>query len=378
MSDYGPIPGSKIFNALKDEKCIIMACNARVIPGLAKGIIKAAKKMDAAVLFELARTECNQHVGYTGLTPQTYSDGLNAVTRELQFDMWALHADHIQVPKGTPEDIQDVKGLIDAQIAAGYTSFAIDASYLFNFEGQTPEEELAPNINVTIELANYIKEKMNGQEFGLEVEVGEIGKKGAEGLVLTTPEEAVAYIRKLTEAGVKPNVLAIANGSVHGNVYDERGNLIPLSTVNVEQTKAVVKALRDNGFNVRIAQHGITGTPLELIDQEFPKGDIIKGNVATHWQNIFFDAIKLYDPVLYKEMFDWVIANKPIEGKKDVEIFGKNSKYALKVYFDRINSLNQDCVDYIEAAVYAEALKFFKAFNAKGTASKVRAFMQQG
>lgn len=372
MGEYGPIAGSKIFNALKDEKCIVMACNARFIPGLAKGIVRAAKKMDAALLFELARTECNQHVGYTGLTPKTYSEGLRKVTEELQFDIWALHADHIQVPKGTPEDVADIKQLIDAQIQAGYTSFAIDASYLFNFDGTTPEEELAPNIKVTIELARYIEEKMQGKEFGLEVEVGEIGKKGAEGLVLTTPEEAVAYIKKLTEAGIKANLLAIANGSVHGNVYDERGNLIPLSTVNIDQTKAVVAALKQAGFDVRIAQHGITGTPLELIDQEFPKGDIIKGNVATHWQNIVMDAIKLYEPVLYKEMFDWVIANKPIEGKTDNEVFGKNSKYALKQFFDRLQSINQDCIDYIEAAVYAEALKFFKAFNAKGTAAIVR------
>ena len=72
--------------------------------------------------------------------------------------------------------------LIDAQVKARDTSFAIDASHLFNFEGKTVREELEQNIRVTSDLARYIRQKMNGKEFGLEVEVGEIGKKTRRGL----------------------------------------------------------------------------------------------------------------------------------------------------------------------------------------------------
>ena len=60
----------------------------------------------------------------------------------LQCDVWALHADHITIKKGDAQEVEQTRQLIDAQIDAGYTSFAIDASHLFNFEGKTPREEL--------------------------------------------------------------------------------------------------------------------------------------------------------------------------------------------------------------------------------------------
>ncbi|MBL7055001.1 class II fructose-bisphosphate aldolase [Candidatus Woesearchaeota archaeon] len=372
VNEMKPISGKKIFKALKDQNCIVLACNPRIIPGIAKGIFRAAKDMDAALLMELARTECNHHTGYTGLTPETFSRFLIEANDEVKHDIWALHADHIGIRKGDEADIADTKELIDHQIKAGYTSFAIDASHLFNFEGNTVEEELKPNIDVTIELGKFIQEKMEDKEFGLEVEVGEIGRTDTGGMILTKPEEAVVFIKKLNEAGLNPDVIAIANGSTHGNIYDDEGNLIEQVSIDIEQTKQVAKALRDNGFHVRIAQHGITGTPLELIKEKFPKGDIIKGNVATLFQNIVFDALKKYHPELHKEIFNWVIENKPIEGKKQEEIFGKNGKYAIKEFFNQIYAMSDECKKEIEETAYGETKKFIEAFNSHGSASIVR------
>jgi len=361
-----------VFNALKDKGCIILACNPRIIPGVAKGIFRAAKDLDAPVIMELARTECNHKVGYTGLTPATFSKFLKQANEEVKHDVWILHADHIQIKEGTLNELNEVKELIIAQIQAGYTSFAIDASHLFNYEGKTIEEELKPNIDATIEIGRFIQEEMRDKEFGLEVEVGEIGKKDDNGMVLTKPEEAVTFIRKLTEAGVNPNLIAISNGSTHGNKYDENGNLIPQVTINIDQTKAVAKALRDMGFDVRIAQHGITGTPLDIIRDKFPHGDILKGNVATLFQNIVFDALQKHQPDLYKEIFDWVLANKPIPGKKPEEVFGKNSKHALKVFFDKIYSMSDECKEEVEENSYKAAADHIKAFRSEGSASIVR------
>lgn len=367
-----PLPGNKVFNALKNKKCIILACNPRITIGVAKGIFRAAKDLDSALIMELARSECNQKGGYTGLTPKTFSENLNKANEEVGHDVWVLHADHIGVKKGNPEEMQDIKKLISAQIEAGYTSFAIDASHLFNFEGKTVEEELAPNIKATIELANFIKGKLAGKDFGLEVEVGEIGRKGSEGMVLTKPEEAVAYIKRLNEAQIHPNLIAIANGSTHGNIYDENGNPIAQTTIDIKQTKAVAKALRDNALYVRIAQHGITGTPLEIIQNNFPHGDILKGNVATLFQNIVFDAIKKYHPDLYQEMFDWTIKNHSIEGKKPGEIFGKNGKHSVQIFFDRIYAMSDECKKEVEEESYKAASGHIKAFKAEGSASIVR------
>jgi len=371
---YEPISGNLMYQSLKDKNAIIMAANARITVGVAEGIFRAAKDMDSAIIFEIARSESNLDKGYTGLLPSDYATRIHEAAEKVKFDMWVLHADHISVKKGTPEDIEGTKKLIDAQIKAGFTSFAIDASHLFNFQGGNLREELSKNINATTELAKYIKSRMGNKPFGLEVEVGEIGREDASGKVLTKPDEAVTFIRALNENGVFPDLLAIANGSTHGNVYDEHGNMIEQVSIDIPQTKAIAKALRDNKLDVRIAQHGITGTPRELINTVFPKGDILKGNVATFWQNLFLDVTKVCHPDLYKNIWDWTLNNykEKSPGKANNEIFGKNVKNALKVFYDQIYGIPQETVDTIEALTYAEARIFLKSFSSAGTASIAR------
>ena len=260
QNGYGPISGSAIFDGISGQKKIIMAANTRITT-VAKGIFRAAKDTDSAVFIELARSECDLKGGYTGLTPKDFAEKINEAAKDVQFDAWALHADHITIKKGDPTEIEQTRQLIDAQVAAGYTSFAIDASHLFNFEGKNVREELEQNIQVTTGLAHYIKSQMKGKDFGLEVEVGEIGRKDREGLILTTPGEAVEFISALNATGVFPHVLAIANGSTHGHIYDDAGNVVEQLSIDIPQTKAVAKALRDNNLHAGIAQHGITGTP---------------------------------------------------------------------------------------------------------------------
>ena len=290
---FGPIPGSTIFNGISGKKAIIMAANTRIAT-VAEGIFKAAKDTDSAVFMELARSESDLKGGYTGMTPQVFSEKMNAAAKATGCDVWALHADHITIKKGDAAEVDGTKQLIDAQVKAGYTSFAIDASHIFNFEGKNVREELEENIRVTTDLARHIRQKMNRKEFGLEVEVGEIGRKDTEGLVLTRPEEAVEFIKALNENDVHPHVLAIANGSSHGHTYDANGNVIEQLSIDIPQTKAIAKALRDNNLHVGIAQHGITGTPRDLINLHFPKGrhhqgqcrDLLAGRGVWHPEDL--------------------------------------------------------------------------------------------
>jgi|MudIll2142460700_1097286.scaffolds.fasta_scaffold04727_3 fructose-bisphosphate aldolase class II len=373
QNDYGPIPGSTIFRAISGQKAIIMAANTRITT-VAQGIFKAAKDTDSAVFMELARSECDLKGGYTGLTPVDFSEKMQEAAQAVRFDVWALHADHITIKSGDSTEIEGTKQLIDAQIHAGYTSFAIDASHLFNFEGKNVRQELDKNIGVTSELASYIKSRMKGKDFGLEVEVGEIGRKDGHGMILTRPEEAVEFIKALQENDVYPQVLAIANGSTHGHVYDERGNVIEQLSIDIPQTKAVAQALRENNLHVGIAQHGITGTPRDLINQHFPKGDIIKGNVGTFWQDVVFSTLKVYEPALYKSIQEWTLENYRAKnpGKKDSQIFDGNCKFAIKEFFKEIYAVQEDTEQAIRAMAYAESLVFFKAFSSYGTASLVR------
>jgi fructose-bisphosphate aldolase class II len=373
QTDYGPIAGSTIFQGISGQKTIIMAANARIAT-VARGIFKAAKETDSAVFMELARSECDLKGGYTGLTPKDFSAKMREAASAEQFDVWALHADHITIKTGETAEIESTKQLIDAQIQAGYTSFAIDASHLFNFEGKSVRQELEKNITVTSELARYIRTHMKGREFGLEVEVGEIGRKDGQGMILTKPEEAVEFIKALQDNGVYPQVLAIANGSTHGHVYDEKGNVVEQLSIDIPQTKAVAKALRENKLPVGIAQHGITGTPRDLINQHFPKGDIIKGNVGTFWQDVVFSTLKVYEPALYRDIQEWTLEKyRPANpGKKDSQIFDGNCKFAIKEFFREIYSVEEDTEKAIQAMAYAESLVFFKAFSSYGSASRVR------
>jgi fructose-bisphosphate aldolase class II len=373
QNDYGPLPGSTILRGIAGRKSIVMAANVR-IASVAKGIFRAAKDTDSAVFMELARSECDLKGGYTGMTPADFSKRMNDAAAAVGFDVWALHADHITIKKGDAAEVDGTKQLIDAQIAAGYTSFAIDASHLFNFEGKNVREELDPNIRVTTELAQYIRKKMNGREFGLEVEVGEIGRKDNSGLVLTKPEEAVTFISALNENGVHPQVLAIANGSTHGHTYDAAGNVVEQLSIDIPQTVAIAKALRDNNLKVGIAQHGITGTPRDLINLHFPKGDIIKGNVGTFWQDVVFSTLKVYEPALYKSIQDWTLEKyRPLNpGKSDRQIFDGNCKMAIKEFFKDLYSLDEKTEHAIQSMAYAESLVFFRAFGAYGSASQVR------
>jgi fructose-bisphosphate aldolase class II len=370
---FGPIPGSAILNGISGKKAIIMAANTRIAT-VAEGIFKAAKDTDSAVFMELARSESDLKGGYTGMTPQVFSEKMNAAAKAVGFDIWALHADHITIKKGDAAEVDGTKQLIDAQVKAGYTSFAIDASHLFNFEGKDVREELEQNIRVTTDLARHIRQKMKGKEFGLEVEVGEIGRKGTEGLVLTRPEEAVEFIKALNENDVHPHVLAIANGSSHGHAYDANGNVVEQLSIDIPQTKAIAKALRDNNLHVGIAQHGITGTPRDLINLHFPKGDIIKGNVGTFWQDVAFGTLKIYEPALYKDIMDWTLEKyRPANpGKKDRQIIDGNCKMAIKEFYKEIYAVDEETNKAMQAMAYAESMVFFRAFGAYGSASVIR------
>jgi fructose-bisphosphate aldolase class II len=171
-------------------------------------------------------------------------------------------------------------------------------------------------------------------------------------------------------------VLAIANGSTHGNIFDKDGNPVEQVSIDIPRTRAVAEALRDSDLDVRIAQHGITGTPRRMIAEEFPHGDIIKGNVGTFWMNLVWDVLKEEQPDLYQRIWDWTLTNYSAEETRDVEVFGKNGKFAIKEFFSELYSLDAATVSVIEDRAYEEAGEFTKAFKSEGSAEVVREYMR--
>jgi fructose-bisphosphate aldolase class II len=333
-----PVINSRfVFDALIDERTIVMAANCR-IPYVIPGIMRAAQELDAVVAFELAKTEGDIDGGYTGQTPKIYAETCFRYAEEVGLKVpFFVHADHLTVKDTEEKTIEDTTRLLEAQIDAGYTSFAIDASH----------NPLPDNTNITIRLAKKITE----HNFGLEVEVGEIaGTLGK----LTTVDEAVSFIAYLTDAGHSPNLLAISNGSKHGNYrLDEEVQ------IDLERTGEIFTAIRPYG--VAIAQHGITGTPLSMI-HKFTDYGIRKGNVGTIWQNIAHRNLPFE---LFEEMKRWADSN------------GVDIKKATRRFKPQLDAIDDKCKQLIADDAYITAKEFITAFRAEGTASMVMDYIEE-
>lgn len=329
-----PMNGRDVFKALSPHKVIVMACNIR-IPSVLPGIMRAAKELGAVVAFELAKTEGNVDGGYTGMPPDLFVATILDYAKKTNFDVpFVIHGDHITVKNASDKETGDARALIEAELSAGYTSFAIDASF----------NPIPDNARITASLSAPICER----GLGLEVEVGEIKSAGSESS-LSTVEEAVELMERLAASGVAPDLLAINNGSKHGNYLE--GEKIFIDLERTGQIHAAVHAR----FGVDIAQHGITGTPLRLIGK-FADYGIRKGNVGTQWQNI---AHANLPPELMERMREWSKAA------------GKDIKFATKPFKKEIDSIPAPFAEKMEQAAYREALELLKAFRAEGTAKIV-------
>jgi fructose-bisphosphate aldolase class II len=322
-----------VFSVLKEDKVIIMACNTR-IKHVIPGIMRAAQALDAVVCYELAKSESDLKGGYTGMTPAQYADVVFGYAEAVNLSRpFFIHGDHVTTKSPDPAVVGASRDLVKAQLEAGYTSVAIDASF----------NETHDNIKISSELGRMVL----AAGAGLEAEVGEI-KSTKEGGEITTVDEAVEFVEGMEKAGVHMDLLATNNGSKHGNYK-------PGEEVHIElgRTGDIYHAIKKWG--VCIAQHGITGTPLDLVGQ-FADYGIRKGNVGTNWQNIAHDGLPAD---LMGRMREWA--------KKE----NKDIKFATKQFLSDINAISAADAKKIEDMAYKSASEFITAFRAKGTASLV-------
>ena len=324
-----------VFDVLKKEPVpvIVMANNAR-IPHVIPGIMRAAQELDAVICFELAKSEGGLTGGYTGMPPKVYFETVVGYAEEMDYTLpFFIHGDHVTTKSADPEVVAESRALIQAELEAGYTSIAVDASF-------NPTEE---NVKISTELGRIVREA----GAGLETEVGEILGTGVDARI-TTVEDALEFMEGITANGVVPDLLAINNGSKHGNY--KPGEEVH---IDLQRTKEIFDAI--SRWNVGIAQHGITGTPVHLLTQ-FADHGVRKGNVATLWQNIAHEGLP---PDLMAAMRDWASSN------------GKDIKFATAQFKKEIDSIPEENRRRIADKAYETAKEFLKAFRAQGTATKV-------
>lgn len=335
-----PVNGAQVFKFLASQHMIIMGCNPR-IKHIVPGVMRAAQELDALVAFELTRTEGGIDGGYTGQTPADFVETLLEYAEIVGFDRpFLIHADHITVTSVAETERRAAQQLIAAQLAAGFTSFALDASF-------TP---LADNIALITELAAPIV----SHDLGLEVELGEVAPVGRDSS-LTSVEETEAFLSALSKQHITPHLLAIDNGSKSGNYLD--GQMV---AIDLERTGAIYAIAKQYGVS-GLVQHGITGTPLRIVGKLAEFG-IRKGNIGTLWQNVAHAGIPLD---LMDTMRSWA--------KKE----GKDIKYATGVFKHEINAIPEENRRQIEEMACREAREFFSAFHAKGSAGRFLAWVEE-
>ncbi len=347
------VSGRDIARVAEENHAIVMACNIRN-PLSALGILTAAEKADSFVLLELAKSEAT----YTGV------NFVNLPSLAMHYSsllgdhvVYSLHMDHFAIK--SPEDLMDALTVVPDAISRGWTSVAIDASHNHDWE----------NLMYTRDLAMHIPPYI-----GLETEVGEI--KGAG--VLTTVEEAEYYIGGLNAWGIFPDFLAISNGSKHGTYDTSAGED---EGIDLQRTRAIADAIAKYG--VTIAQHGISGTPLDKVGH-FREYGINKGNVGTLWQNILF-GLEM-DPESGNAVMDGgSYVKRPDKGipaelwkrmvkAADAEGWPRNSGNYKKLnlpFHSEIMALPREYHKRILDETEKWALRFFEAFGSVGLGSEV-------
>ncbi len=179
-----------------------------------------------------------------------------------------LESEGISVPVVLHLDHTKELAVIQAAIAAGFTSVMIDAS----------EKLLEENIAITREVV----ELAHAEGVSVEAELGRIGttdfvETESDEELYTKPEEAERFVR---ETGV--DALAVSVGTAHG-VYTVRQPKIDLPRLRA------IRALTP----VHLVLHGGSGVPAEMMQAaiQLENGGVSKVNIATDLELAALGAI---------------------------------------------------------------------------------------
>lgn len=171
------------------------------------------------------------------------------------FDMVSRRLADCDVPVALHLDHGKSLDAVEASLAAGFTSVMIDAS----------EEPFDENVRISA-----IARGLTPPGVALEAELGSIGGKedelGPEVEMTTNPAEVAAFVD-----AVRPDMLAVSVGNVHGVAPDARIDFDLLAEVRAATT-------------VPLVIHGGSGLPAEQFARLHEFG-VVKVNIASDLRN---------------------------------------------------------------------------------------------
>jgi fructose-bisphosphate aldolase class II len=352
------VSGKVIDRALTAKgKAMTIAANGRN-SFVIRGALQAAERADAALIIEIARSECN----YCPVNSYNIALHVDAICNELGITVpVAIHADHYGIK--SEDDLPFAKMEIPAMFDAGITSIAVDASHM-------PDDL---NLLANIELGVFIPGWA-----GLETEVGEI--KGDQGL--STVEDASFLIKGLNANGIFPDWIALNNGSTHGLEASGQG-------IQVELTAAIHQALLPYGISG--AQHGTSGNNSDKLRAIAAGTNTTKANVATALQmvswgvevndygNAILDSngnfIKVKGQGMSEEMWQRMTAYAAKNGWKGGNYKNLNLPFE-SLLLSQAREVRERMSKGVEEFVYNILIQ---VFNAQGTAGLAKeAILQAG
>jgi ketose-bisphosphate aldolase len=178
------------------------------------------------------------------------------------------------VPVGLHLDHTSDFALIQAAVAAGFSSVMVDASAL-------PLENNIAETRRVVEFAHAHAVSVEA-ELG-RIGSGDLGETETDQELFTDPQEAANFVE---QTGI--DALAVSVGTAHG-VYRVRQPRIDL-----ERLKAI-RALTP----VPLVLHGGSGTPLDMVRSaiSLPEGGVSKVNIATDLELALFEELGMKERV---------------------------------------------------------------------------------
>ncbi len=341
------VSGKVIDQALTAKgKAMTIAANGRNT-FIIRGALQAAERANAALIIEIARSECN----YCPVNFYNIALHVDAICNELAITVpVAIHADHYGIK--SEADLPFAKMEIPAMFDAGITSIAVDASHM-------PDDL---NLLANIELNTFIPGWA-----GLETEVGEI--KGDQGL--STVEDASFLIKGLNANSIFPDWIALNNGTTHGLEASGQG-------IQVELTAAIHQALLPYGISG--AQHGTSGNNSDKLRAIASGTHTTKANVATALQMVSWGVevndygnaildngnfIKVKGQGMSEEMWQRLTAHAAKNGWKGGNYKNLNLPFE-SLLLSQAREVRERMSKGVEDFVYTILTK---VFNAEGTAA---------
>lgn len=332
---------------------------------LSRAIFRVAKRNNAgAFIFELAKSE----MGYTNQSPVEYAAAvLAAAVKESYSGPVFIQGDHFQVNakkfgENPDKELEDLRGLIEEAVGAGFYNIDIDSSTLVDLSKATIDKQQYWNYEVCAKLTQFIRKiQPRGITVSVGGEIGEVGHKNS------TPEDLRAfmqgYAKRLRKGLVGISKISLQTGTSHGGVVLPDGTVAQVK-LDFDTLKILSEIARSEYGLAGAVQHGASTLPAEAF-HKFAECETAEVHLATEFQNMIYES-KYFPKELKAKIYDWLkinAANEKKEGESEEQFFYKTRKKALGPYKLEIMNLAQDARDAIAGEIEQKFEFLFKQLN---------------